>query len=313
MHIYNLCKWKHSHDFRIDDGLGERRTKQVILLTVVMMVIEIGAGITFGSMALLADGWHMGTHAVALGITAFAFYYARKHADNPSFSFGTGKVGVLGGYTSAIVLAIVALAMVFESMQRLLTPEPIRFNEAIGVALVGLIVNLLSAHLLQGHHHHHEHEHTTHHDHNLKAAYMHVMADALTSVLAIVALLSGKALGWNWMDPCMGIVGAIVILHWANGLLRDTSVILLDQGLPQKTLTAIRATIEAVDDNRITDFHVWPIGSHHFAAILSIVTHAPKPPDHYRNLLDGFPELEHVTIEINHCRNEPCHDIGSTT
>lgn len=306
MHIYNLHKWKHTHEFNADSGHGELRTKQVILLTVAMMVVEIGAGVTFGSMALLADGWHMGTHAIALGITAFAFHYARKHAGNPSFSFGTGKVGVLGGYTSAIVLAVVALIMVVESVQRLLAPEPIHFNEAIGVAVVGLIVNLFSAYLLHGHDHHdHGHDHG-HHDHNLKAAYMHVMADALTSILAIIALLSGKGLGWNWMDPCMGIVGAIVILHWANGLLRDTSTILLDRGLPRETLTAIQSTVESVDDNRVTDFHVWPIGSHHFAAILSITTHHPKPLDHYKNLLHDFTELDHVTIEINHCRDEPC-------
>lgn len=312
MHIYNLHKWQHNHEFNLDNGHGEQRTKQVILITVVMMVIEIGAGIVFGSMALLADGWHMGTHAVALGITAFAFHYARKHADNPSFSFGTGKVGVLGGYTSAIALAIVALAMVIESVQRLMAPMPIRFNEAIGVAVLGLLVNLASAYLLHGGGHHahgpaHSHGDGGHQDHNLKAAYMHVLADALTSVLAIIALLAGKELGWNWMDPSIGVVGALVILRWAYGLLKDTSAILLDRGLPHETLNTILTTIEAEDDNRVTDFHVWPIGSHHFAAIISIVTHFPKPPEHYKKLLSKFEELDHLTVEINPCLAPPMH------
>ena len=318
MHIYNLDRWKHSHDFERDNRDGERSTRQVIVLTVVMMVVEIGAGIKFGSMALLADGWHMGTHAVALGITAFAYYYARRHADNPRFSFGTGKVGVLGGYTSAVALAMVSLLMVVESVQRLLAPEQIHFNEAIGVAVVGLGVNLLSAYLLRDHHHHHDHGdhrhghdgddhgHTIHHDHNLRAAYMHVIADALTSVLAIVALLAGKIWGWNWMDPCMGIVGAAVILRWAYGLLLDTGTILLDRGLPRKTLKAMRAVIEAESDNRVTDLHVWPVGSHHYAAIVSIATHYPQSPDNYKKLLHGFSELEHITVEIIPCRGESC-------
>ena len=317
MHIYNLHKWQHAHDFNIDDGHGERRTKQVIALTVVMMVVEIGAGVAFGSMALLADGWHMGTHAVALSITAFAYHYARRHADNPHFSFGTGKVGVLGGYTSAVVLALVALLMTGESVQRLLTPQPIHFNEAIGVAVVGLLVNLFSAYLLGEHHHEHEHGHEQehgyavhHHDHNLKAAYLHVIADALTSVLAIVALLAGKTLGWNWMDPAMGVVGALVILRWSYGLLRETSAVLLDRGLPIATMAAIREAIETHADSRITDFHIWPVGSHQFAAIIAIVTHFPEPPEFYKNLLNDYPQLTHVTVEIIPCDDEPCLDIS---
>ena len=200
MHIHTLQNWKHRHRYNIEDGHGERNTRRVIVLTLSMMIIEIAAGYWFGSMALLADGWHMGTHAVALSITAFAYYYARRHSDNPNYSFGTGKVGVLGGFTSAVVLAVIALLIGVESVQRLVSPQPIRFNEAIAVAFVGLVVNVISAFLLQekhGHHHGHghDHEHTEKfRDHNLRAAYFHVLADALTSVLAIIALFTGKAL-----------------------------------------------------------------------------------------------------------------------
>jgi len=230
MHIYNLSQWKHAHRFYIVNEQGERNTMRVIILTIVMMGIEVTAGILYGSMALLADGWHMGTHATALGITAFAYFYARRHADDPRYSFGTGKVGVLGGFTSAVVLAVVAILMSVESLERLISPEAIRFNEAIVVAIIGLVVNLVSAFLLQGGHHDHGHnEAHHHHDHNLRAAYFHVLADALTSVLAIVALFAGKIFGWNWMDPFMGIVGAIIISRWAYGLLQETSKVLLDR------------------------------------------------------------------------------------
>jgi len=256
-----------------------------------MMIIEITAGLAYGSMALLAYGWHMGTHAAALGITAFAYSYARRHANDPRYSFGTGKVGVLGGFTSAVVLALVALLMLIESIQRLLSPEIIHFNEAIAVAVLGLFINLLSAFLLQGHEHHH--------DHNLKAAYLHVLADAMTSVLAIIALFAGKALGWIWMDPIMGIVGSIIISRWAYGLLRDSSKILLDSGVDQKIVSDIRSVIESYTDNKISDIHLWQIGSHQLAAIISIVTHSPKPPDHYKKLLSDFEELAHITVEIN--------------
>jgi len=293
MHIENIDQWKHSHHYNTDTRQGERNTRRVILLTVVMMIIEITAGLAYGSMALLADGWHMGTHAAALGITAFAYSYARRHANDPRYSFGTGKVGVLGGFTSAVVLALVALLMLVESIQRLLSPEVIHFNQAIAVAVLGLIINLLSAFLLQGH------DHSHHHDHNLKAAYLHVLADAMTSVLAIIALLTGKALGWIWMDPMMGIVGAIIISRWAYGLLRDTSKILLDSGVNQKTLSDIRSVIESDTDNKISDIHLWQIGSHQLAAIISIVTHSPKPPDHYKKLLSDFEELAHITVEVN--------------
>jgi cation diffusion facilitator family transporter len=313
MHIHTLQRWKHRHRYNIEDGHGERNTRRVILLTVSMMIIEITAGYLFGSMALLADGWHMGTHAVALGITAFAYYYARRHSDNPNYSFGTGKVGVLGGFTSAVVLGVIALLIGVESVQRLISPQPIRFNEAIAVAFVGLVVNVISAFLLQGKHaHHHEgkaHNHGHAHkfrDHNLRAAYFHVLADALTSVLAIIALFTGKAFGWVWMDPIMGIVGALIISRWSYGLLVDTGKVLLDRDVNQEAVAEIRAVIEADSDNRVADLHVWRVGSHHLSAIVSIVTHFPKSPDHYKKLLADYDEIAHVTVEVNSADSDPC-------
>ena len=309
MHIYNLHQWQHSHHFHVDDGHAERNTRRVIVLTICMMIAEITAGIAFGSMALLADGWHMGTHAIALGITVFAYFYARRHADNPQYSFGTGKVGVLGGFTSAVVLAMVASLMVVESIKRLLFPVIIRFDEAIVVAIVGLIVNIISAFLLQGGHSH-THRHSLDedhlHDHNLRAAYLHVMADALTSLLAIVALFTGKAFGWVWMDPAMGIVGALLITRWSYGLLRDTGRILLDSGVTREKMADILSRIESDSDNKVSDIHIWPLGAHSFAVIISIVTHFPKPPEYYKELLAGFEELEHVTVEVNEVGGDPC-------
>lgn len=311
MHIGNLDQWQHDHHFHLDNTDGERGTRRVILLTLVMMVVEIGAGMTYGSMALLADGWHMGTHAAALGITVFAYTYSRRHKDNPRYSFGTGKVGVLGGFASAIVLAVVALLMAMESIQRFFTPVEIHFNEAIGVAVVGLIVNIVSAFMLQtghGNHHHHGEghaHHAHHHDHNLRAAYLHVMADALTSLLAIFALLTGKMLGWVWMDPVMGIVGAVLITRWSWGLLHDTSGILLDSANQQK-VEAIQRAIEADSDNRVTDLHLWQVGANRYAVIISLVTHFPKAPEYYKVLLKDFSELEHISVEVNQCHGEPC-------
>jgi cation diffusion facilitator family transporter len=305
MHTHNLHLWEHSHRFNIEDDHAERNTRRVILLTLVMMIIEITAGYIFGSMALLADGWHMGTHAAALGITAFAYYYARKHSENPSYSFGTGKVGVLGGFGSAVVLAVVALLMGVESVQRLVSPVNIRFNEAIAVAVVGLAVNLISAYLLRGRHHH-SHQHGSGHDHNLRAAYLHVLADALTSLLAIVALITGKAFGWVWMDPIMGIVGALIISRWSYGLLIDTGKVLLDRDVNAEAVEEIRSIVESDSDNRVADLHVWRVGSHHLAAIISIVTHFPKPPDHYKKLLADHHEMAHITVEVNPCEGNPC-------
>jgi cation diffusion facilitator family transporter len=312
MHIHTLQRWKHRHRYNIEDEHGERNTRRVIVLTLSMMIIEIAAGYLFGSMALLADGWHMGTHAVALGITAFAYFYARRHSDNPNYSFGTGKVGVLGGFSSAVVLAVIALLIGVESIQRLISPQPIRFNEAIAVAFVGLVVNVISAFLLQEKHDHHQgHGHDHGHikkfrDHNLRAAYFHVLADALTSVLAIIALFTGKTFGWIWMDPIMGIVGALIISRWSYGLLIDTGKVLLDRDVNQEAVEEIRAIIESDSDNRVSDLHVWRVGSHHLSAIVSIVTHYPKSPEHYKKLLDDYDEIAHVTIEVNTSDTEPC-------
>ncbi len=311
MHIYTLDKWKHTHRFHHGSRENEKQTHRVIGLTLAMMVAEIAAGISFGSMALLADGWHMGTHAAALGITALAYYLARRHADNPLYSFGTGKIGILGGYTSAIVLALVALLMGAESLARFQRPVPIRFEEAILVAVAGLAVNLVSAWLLQGAHavghspegHTHGHPHG---DHNLKAAYLHVLADALTSLLAIAALVTGKFFGWNWMDPAMGLVGAVVILGWAWGLMGETSRILLDRDVSLDQVAAIYRAIEADSDNRVADLHVWRIGPGRLAAVVSVVTHFPKAPAHYKELLRNFEELMHITVEVHTCQSEPC-------
>jgi cation diffusion facilitator family transporter len=310
MHIHTLDNWKHSHDFAIVHEKGERRTIQVLVITLITMFAEIVAGKIFGSMALLADGWHMGTHVAAFALAIFAFHYAKRNATNPIFSFGTGKVSVLGGFASAVALAVVAVIMAFESVNRLYNPQEIHFNEAIAVAVFGLIINLICAFLLQdshthGHTHgHDDHEH--HHDHNLKAAYMHVLADALTSLLAIIALFSGKYLGWGWLDPTMGIVGAAVITKWSYGLLKDTSSILLDQSISGQQKTKIQDAIEADSDNRVADIHIWKVGAAHYAAIISLVSHYSKSPDHYKNLLGGFTELSHVTVEVNQCDEKPC-------
>lgn len=322
MHIYNLEKWKSGIEPENDYSNAEKKTWFVIILTVFMMVAEIGAGTIFGSMALLADGWHMGTHAAALGIAAFAYWYARKQKDNPNFTFGTGKVNILGGYTSSIVLIIVALLMIVESVRRLMSPTEIHFDEAIVVAALGLVVNLISALMLKDNHHHHHHEfehhehlhddHNTHYenyspkDHNLRAAYMHVIADALTSVTAIIALTAGKFLGWVFMDPVMGVVGALVIIKWGVGLAKDTGSILLDSDVKSETYDSIRKTIEADSDNRVVDMHLTKIGSRRMIGIISVATHYPRKVEHYKSLLGGFKNLAHVTVEVNACEGESC-------
>jgi len=299
----------HHHDYTSHHAENEKSTLRVVILTAAMMTLEIAAGWVFGSMALLADGWHMGTHAAALGITLFAYWYARKQARNPRYTFGTGKVSVLGGYSSAIVLQVVALLMAVEAGQRLFNPQPIRYTEAIAVAVIGLAVNLISVRLLDehgGHDHGHEHahddqghEHHDHRDHNLRAAYFHVLADALTSLLAIAALVCGRFFGWNWMDAAMGIVGGIVISRWAIGLLRDTSQILLD-GSPDERLAAqIRAALDAEPGVILNDLHVWRVADRASAAIVSLSAAQPRPLAHYRARLAGLPGLAHLTIELN--------------
>lgn len=304
MHTEHMDEWRHSHHFHGDTGKAEASTRRVVWLTLIMMVMEIGAGYAFGSMALLADGWHMGTHAAALGISLFAYSYARRHAHNHEFSFGTGKVGILGGYTSAVVLGLVALLMVVESLERLISPHAIQFDQALVVAVVGLVVNLVSALMLTGHHDHghdHHHQHGHHHDHNLRAAYLHVVADALTSVLAIVALIAGKMYGLTWMDPLMGIVGALIITRWSYGLLRDTAGILLDRKSGAEIQMAVKKVIEGDSDDRIADLHIWHVNASEMAAIVSIVTHAPQPPEHYKARLSDISGLAHVTVEVQIC------------
>ncbi len=295
MHSKTLQKWQHSHDFINHDAKGETRTLQVLLLTAVTMLIEIIAGYRYGSMALLADGWHMGTHVAAFGITLFAYRYARRYTDQDKFSFGTGKANALGGFASAIALAVVALMIGLESIQRLFFPNEIQFNEAILVAILGLLVNLISAWLL------HDDDHD-HHDHNLKAAYFHVLADALTSVLAIIALFLGKYAGMNWLDAAIGLVGMLIITRWAYSLLRQTSSILLDESVEQ-TKQAIQQTIEADSDNRIADLHVWRISAENQAAIISLITDNPKPTHYYKNLLRNF-HLSHISIEVITCEEQ---------
>ena len=307
---------------------NEKRVWMVIALTTVMMVAEIVAGNWFGSMALTADGWHMSTHAGAMLISALAYLYARREARNPRFTFGTGKFGDLAGFASAIVLAVVALLIAVESAMRLVNPVEIDFNQAIIVAVIGLAVNLVSAVLLKddhGHDHGHGHGSHAHHDHgshdhgshahhgdhgaakggrdnNLRAAYLHVLADALTSVLAIVALLLGKWNGWNFLDPLMGIVGGLVIARWSWGLIRSTATTLVDavplaDDLPQE----IRETVETEED-RITDLHVWQVGPGHHAAIVAIHSQAPKAPAFYKQKLAAIHELSHVTVEVSPAR-----------
>ncbi len=290
------------HDFLgSQHGRNERRLWLVIGLTLVMMVGEIAAGIAFGSMALLADGWHMATHAGALSIGALAYGYARRRVDDPRFVFGTGKVGDLAGYTSAVVLAGVAALIGYESIGRFFEPLAIRFDEAIAVAVLGLIVNLVSAWLLReephGHGHEHGHEHGGHADHNLRAAYLHVLADAVTSLVAIGALVAGRFFGWDWMDPIGGLLGAAVILRWSIGLVRDTGGVLLDVQPPGGLSAEVRTRIE-VNGDRLIDQHVWRLGPGHFGAILVVESEGSTTPREYRARLGGLSMLAHVTVEV---------------
>ncbi|XSC44807.1 CDF family Co(II)/Ni(II) efflux transporter DmeF [Bradyrhizobium sp. RDT10] len=292
---------------------NERRVWLVIALSATMMVIEIAAGSIFGSMALVADGWHMSTHAGAMLITAFAYRYARKHANDPRFTFGTGKLGDLAGFASAVILALIALLIGWESFLRFQQPIPIEFEQAIAVALVGLIVNLASAWLLKNDHEHHGHSHGGHqsshvrhhehdHDHardnNLRAAYLHVLADALTSILAIVALTLGAIQGWLWADPLMGVIGALVIARWSWGVISDAGRVLLDAAPENELLAAdIRKVLESSNDT-ITDLHVWQVGPGQHAAIIAIVTASASTPSDYKARLGHLHMLSHVTVEI---------------
>lgn len=293
----------HQHVFLGDDhARNERRTWLVIAITATMMVIEIVAGNAFGSMALTADGWHMSTHAAAMLIAALAYLYARKHAGNRRFTFGTGKLGDLAGFASAVVLALIALLIGWESLLRFQSPVSINFREAIIVAVVGLIINLVCAWLLKDDHHHgHDHGHGHAHgarDQNLRAAYMHVLADALTSVLAIGALVLASIYGWLWLDPAIGIVGALVIANWSWGLIRDTGGVLLDYLPEGEDLPEEIGQILAAENAEIVDLHIWQLGPGHHGAIISIVADQPQSPSYYRAKLAAIDDLSHVTVEV---------------
>ena len=303
---------RHSHTFGQDRKQpGEVRTLIVIVITATMMVVEISAGIVFGSVALLADGLHMASHTVALSINAFAYIYARRRANDTKYSFGTGKVNSLGGFTGAILLAMFALMMVWESMDRFIHPVEIAFNQAIFVAILGLIVNGVSVFILDhhdhghdhhnnhGHDHHHTHDHHHRdHDHNLRAAYLHVLADALTSLLAIFALLAAKYAGLIWMDPMMGIVGAILVARWSVGLLRSTSAVLLDEQASDDIQNKVREVIED-ERTKVTDLHIWSIGPNIFSAIISICAENPYQPEQYKDKLPSSLGIVHATVEVH--------------
>ena len=322
MHSHSLDQWTHDHVFLgSEHAHNERRTWFVVALTAAMMVGEIAAGSIFGSMALLADGWHMATHAAALGIAAIAYLFARQHARNSRFAFGTGKFGDLAAFSSAIILAMIAVQIAYESVLRLVHPVPIAYGEAIAVAVLGLGVNLVSAWLLRdthAHDHHghgpadadhddHDHGHPhghRHHDNNLRAAYVHVMADAATSVLAIAALVTAMYSHWIWTDPAVGIIGSIVIASWAFGLIRDSGAVLLDVSVDKKLEAVIRDRLETKGD-RVTDLHLWQVGPGHRAAVISLVSGDPLPPAIYKRRLRGLRGLSHVTIEVEVCSHPP--------
>ncbi|MBM4205523.1 MAG: CDF family Co(II)/Ni(II) efflux transporter DmeF [Gammaproteobacteria bacterium] len=315
MHAHDLSPWSHSHVFDTGNPAAEWGTRAVLWITATMMVVEIWAGWWFNSMALLADGWHMSSHALAIGLSAFAYVAARRYARDSRFAFGTWKIEVLAGYTSAVFLLGIAALMAFASIERLLVPQTIQFPEAIAIAMVGLVVNVVCALILgraehdhghaskHGHKHYHHREY--HHDLNLRSAYLHVIADAVTSVLAIVALVGGMAFGWNWLDPVMGIVGAVLVARWAWGLLQDTGRVLLDREMDHPVAEEIRHNVTNVDptqSTQIADLHLWRVGNSKYACILSLVTHdARLTPARVKACLCEHDELTHVTVEIHQC------------
>ncbi len=313
MHTQQLSNWTHDHVFSQDEQrAGEKRTIVIVVLTAMMMVVEIAAGVIYSSMALLADGLHMASHATALGIAVFAYVVSRRLAADRRFTFGVGKFNSLAGFASAVMLMGFALVMAIESTDRLINPLAISFDQALIVAVVGLVVNAVSAWVLMStphehdhahdHDHDHDHGHTHHgHDHNLRAAYLHVLADALTSLLAIVALLAGKYMGAGWLDPAMGIVGAALVARWSWGLIRDTAQVLLDRQADDAKLAVVRAAIEGSSADRITDLHLWSIGHGIFAAEIAIVSDEPRTPDYYKSQIPPQLDIVHVTVEIQHC------------
>jgi cation diffusion facilitator family transporter len=305
----------HCRIERFDSGnpLAERGIRRALWLTAIMMVVEITGGWWFNSMAVLADGWHMSSHALALGLSAFAYSYARRHAGHRAYAFGTWKVEVLGGYTSALLLLAIAALMVFQSVERLVAPQPIHYHEAIAIAAVGLVVNLVCAWWLRDDHSHahlhghdhdrgqdHDHDHGhSHQDMNVRAAYVHVLADAATSVLAIVALAGGLFWGLGWLDPVMGLVGAALVSVWAWGLMRDSSRILLDAEMDAPVVAEVREVIERGEvPARITDLHVWRVGRQKYAVVLTVATNSGKDGEYFRRALRVHEELAHVTVEV---------------
>jgi cation diffusion facilitator family transporter len=345
MHTESIANWQHTHIFGQDEiRSGERRTLFVIIMTGLMMVGEIAAGYIFGSMALTADGIHMGSHMIGLGVTFFAYIYARKHAYDQRFSFGTGKVNALAGYSSAMILVFIALFMAYESVIRMISPVEIFYNQAIVVAVIGLVVNGVSMVILgeKGHthahgdnnnshdshhhdqahthdddheeHHHdeHDHEHEAHvhnhhshtgtgEDHNLRAAYLHVLTDAMTSVLAIIALLAAKYFNLVWMDPLMGIVGSIMVIRWSIGLIQGTTKVLLDHQTPADMQSRISRILEGYKDTKVSDLHIWSIGPGIYSSEVSLVTKYPEPPDTYKSLIPKDMGVVHSTIEVHYC------------
>jgi cation diffusion facilitator family transporter len=318
MQSHNLADWQHPHIFDNGNPAAERGTRAVMWITLVAMAVEILAGWWFNSMALLADGWHMSSHAVAIGLSAFAYAAARRYAGDSRFTFGTWKIEVLGGFASAIFLLGVAALMVVGSVERLVWPQPIHYREAIVVACLGLVVNIVCALILgraHGHRHHHGEAHDHHHhDLNLKSAYVHVITDAATSVLAIVALLGGWRYGWSWLDPLMGLVGAVLIGIWARGLIVETGKVLLDREMDHPVVAEIRDAVETgteSDGTRIVDLHVWRVGTGAYSCALSVLTHDAKlTPAGIRAKLAEHEEIVHTTIEIQHC---PCDGADGPT
>ncbi|HEX5841561.1 MAG TPA: CDF family Co(II)/Ni(II) efflux transporter DmeF [Pseudomonas sp.] len=327
----NHSRWEPSHDYRPLETSAERQAWQVAALTGVTMLVEIGAGYAFNSMALLADGWHMASHMLAIGLTALAYLLARRYARDPRFAFGTWKIEVLAGFASSLLLLVVVATLAFESLWRLWQPRAIAFDLALWVAVVGLLVNLASAWLLRDSHDHghahghagahahgdhdHDHDHDHGHDHkhehkpgaaagkdlNRHAAFIHVLADALTSVAAIVALLGGLLFGWAWLDPLMGVIGALIIAVWAKGLLIETAKVLLDREMDSPIVERVRTALAQEADTELADLHLWRVGRAQFACIVSLVTHGEASADRYKARLAGIAELVHVTVEVNRC------------
>lgn len=321
MHNDDHANWRHNHIFHESSQAAERGTRLVMWITAVTMVAEIIAGWWYNSMGLLADGWHMSSHAVAIGLSAAAYSAARRYARDPRFAFGTWKIEILGGFGSAIFLLGVAALMAFSSIERLFSPQQIHYQEAIIIAILGLVVNIGCALILghAGHQHDHNSNHDNHHDHdkehhhdlNLKSAYIHVIADAATSVLAIVALIGGMLYGWSWLDPLMGVVGAILVAVWAKGLIIETGTVLLDREMDHPVVDEVKAAIEFEGDpaeTRITDLHVWRVGKQAYSCALSLVTHDKSlTPVEIRQRLAVHEEIVHSTIEIHYC---PHNDGG---